>query len=151
MSNSKAVELKVSKDNLAVTGVTLLDGIDDLHDKGKDVRVTFGEWPKGRSMQANSVQWVWYSQIGKFTSTDTKTVASECKIDFGLPILLADEEVGPILGHALRGFSRMTREQQIKFISVIQVTSIMSSKQHTQYRDAIVNYYNLHGLNINYR
>ena len=146
-----AEEFKISLETYDVAGQSMSNYINDGVNAGKTMRVTVSEWVKDRSIPANAQQHVWYKQIGEFTSTDTKTVAAECKIDFGLPILLSDPEVAPILGHALRGFDRMTRSQQIKFMAVIQVTSIMNSKQHTQYRDAILNYYNLQGLNIDYR
>ena len=144
-------EFKINIDNYDLVSEALCGDINEIVNTGKLAKVVITEWAKDRSIPANNTQWRWYGQIGKFTSTDTKTVAAECKIDFGLPILLADKEVGAVLGHALRGFDRMTREQQVKFISVIQVTSIMSSRQHTQYRDAIINYYQMQGLNINYR
>jgi len=144
-------EFKINIENYDQVSEALCGDINEIVNTGKSAKVVITEWTKGRSLPANAIQYAWYKQIGEFTSTDTKTAAAECKIDFGLPILLADKEVGAILGHALRGFDRMTRCQQIKFISVIQVTSIMSSKQHTQYRDAIINYYQVNGLNINYR
>lgn len=144
-------EIKINLENFDNTSLTVGDEILAIINQGKSAKVVITEWAKDRSIPANNTQWRWYGQIGKFTSTDTKTVAAECKIDFGLPILLADKEVGHVLSYALRGFERMTREQQVKFISVIQVTSIMSSKQHTQYRDSIVNYYQMQGLDINYR
>jgi hypothetical protein len=108
--------------------------------------------PKKRSLPANAQQHVFYKQISEFTSTDLKTVEGECKIDFGLPIILADEEVGPVIGHALQSarFFTMTREQQVRFIQIIQITSLMSTKQHNQYRDNIIFYWNKNGLALQY-
>lgn len=107
---------------------------------------------KKRSLSANAQQHVWYKQISEFTSTDIKTCEAECKIDFGLPIILSDPEVGVVIGHALQTakFFTMTREQQIKFIQVLQVSSLMNTKQHNQYRENIMYFWNQAGLNIGY-
>lgn len=107
---------------------------------------------KKRSLNANAQQHVWYKQISEFTATDIKTAECECKIDFGLPIILSDPEVGNIIGHAMQTakFFTMTREQQIKFIQIIQVTSLMNTKQHNQYRENILYFWNQAGLNIGY-
>ena len=113
--------------------------------------VNIAKKAKKRSLSANAQQHVWYKQISEHSSTDVKTVEAECKIDFGLPILLDDPEIGVVLDYALRGFFEITREQQVKFIQVIQVTSLMSTKQHNQYRDNIIFYWNLNGLTIGYQ
>ena len=109
--------------------------------------------PKNRSLPANAQQHVWYKAISEFTSTDIRTVTGECKIDFGLPIILADPEIGRTVGYALEksGFFSMTREHQVKFIQVIAVSSLMSTKQHNQYRDNIIFYYNKNGLDLKYQ
>jgi hypothetical protein len=108
--------------------------------------------PKKRSLPANAQQHVFYKQISEFTDTDLKTVEAECKIDFGLPIILADREIGPVIGHALQSarFFTMTRERQVRFIQIIQITSLMSTKQHNQYRDNIIFYWNKNGLPLQY-
>lgn len=108
--------------------------------------------PKKRSLPANAQQHVFYKCISEFTSTDLKTVESECKIDFGLPIILADPDVGRTIGYALEraGFFSMQRERQVKFIQIIQVTSLMSTKQHSQYRDNMIFYWNKNGLVLEY-
>jgi len=140
----------INTDNYETTSETIANQINDIVNAGGTAEVKVKKLEKKRSIPANGQQWVWYGQIAKFTSTDAKTVAAECKIDFGLPILLNDPDVGDVLRFALRGFDRMTRDQQIKFIYVIQVTSLMNSKQHMQYRDDILYYYNTQGLAIDY-
>jgi len=114
--------------------------------------VNTGDKPKKRSLPANAQQHVFYKQISEFTGTDLKTVEAECKIDFGLPIILADPEVGRTIGYALErgGFFSMQRERQVKFIQIFQVTSLMSTKQHNQYRDNIIFYWNKNGLPLQY-
>ncbi len=107
---------------------------------------------KKRSLSANAQQHVWYKQISEFTCTDIKTCESECKIDFGLPIILADQDIGKVIGYALENakFFSMNRERQIVFIQIIQITSLMNTKQHNQYRENILYFWNQAGLNIGY-
>lgn len=108
---------------------------------------------KKRSLSANAQQHVWYKQISEFSATDIKTCECECKIDFGLPIILSDPEIGVVIGYALQEakFFTMTRERQIKFIQIIQITSLMNTKQHNQYRENIMYFWNQAGLNIGYQ
>lgn len=124
----------------------------DNRDKSFYVNITSKKKEK-RSLSANAQQHVWYKQISEFTDTDIKTCEAECKIDFGLPIVLADQEIGVIIDHALKNdnFYRMTREQQIKFIQIISVTSLMNTAQHNQYRSNIEFYWNSNGLHIEYK
>ena len=115
--------------------------------------VTISKKPKSRTLSANAQQHVWYKQISEFSATDIKTCEAECKIDFGLPIILADSEVGRVIGYALENarFFSMQRGQQIKFIQIIQITSLMSTKQHNQYRENILYFWNQAGLSIGYK
>ena len=107
---------------------------------------------KKRSLPANAQQHVFYKMISEHEHTELPTVESDCKIDFGLPIILADPEVGRIIGYALEkaGFFSMTREQQVIFIKVIQITSLMNTKQHNQYRENMIVYWAKHGLELKY-
>ena len=120
---------------------------------GKSYYVNITEKKKNRSLSANAQQHVWYKHISEFTNTDIKTCEAECKIDFGLPIILSDPELGNVIGHALQSakFFTMTREQQVKFVQVIQVSSLMNTKQHNQYRENITYYWNQQGLELRYR
>lgn len=117
----------------------------------KKYRLSVVEWKK-RSLSANSQQHVFYKAISDHTGEDIKTVACRCKRDFGLPILLSDDQVGIKLGWMLDkiGFYQMSDIQQIKVMDVIQVTSLMNSKQHSEFRDNLIFYWNDNGLTINY-
>ena len=121
-------------------------------DPKKHYYVNITEKAKKRSLSANAQQHVWYNKISEFTGTDLKTVVSECKIDFGVPIVLRDPEIGRTLGYALEraGFFSMQREKQVKFMSVIQITSLMNTVQHNQYRENLIYYWNQNGLDLGY-
>jgi len=115
--------------------------------------VNITEKKKKRSLSANAQQFLWYGQISEFSATDIKTCEAECKIDFGLPIILKDAEVGKVVGYALENakFFTMDREKQVKFIQIIQITSLMNTKQHNQYRENVLYFWNQAGLNIGYK
>ncbi len=118
---------------------------------GKVYRITIAEYKK-RSLSANSQQFVWYKAISEYTGEDIKTVECRCKRDFGLPILLADEQNGMVQGWILDklNFHSRSDEQQFKIIAAMAVTSTFSSKQHNQYRDNMQSFYNQHGISIDY-
>lgn len=108
---------------------------------------------KKRSLRANSQYHVWIPDISNFICEDIKTTTNMCKLDFGLPIILADPQLGPKLKFILDrvNFNNMTREQQVNFMEMIQVTSLMDTKQHNKMRDDMVYYYQTAGLNIGYQ
>lgn len=119
---------------------------------GSEWRITVKPWNKRRSLDANAQQWVWYKAISDHTGEDIETVSRRCKMMFGLPILMEDPEAGPPISYMLQkcGFWNMSEAQQFKVVAVLNVTSIMSSKQHSQYRDQMLAYWNDQGVAINY-
>ena len=125
----------------------------DLSKTNKRYRVSIKEWSDKRKLPANAVQHVWYKQIADKLGHDAREAGNMCKLDFGVPIILSDDKLGSKLGFILNkiGFHQMTREQQIGVMDFIQITSIMSTSQHKQYREDIQVYYNNNGLNLEYR
>ena len=120
---------------------------------GKSYRVIITEWSGKRGLSANSQQHVWYKKISQFNGCDIRTAGSGCKLDFGLPILISDSEMGPKVGWVLDNikFNLMTREQQINVMDLIQVTSLFSTKQHNLYRDNLVMFWHEQGLELEYK
>jgi len=119
---------------------------------GKSYRLSIEEWSKKRSLPANAQQHVWYKRISDFTGDDIRTAGNGCKLDFGLPILIADNEMGVKTAYILDriNFNLMTREQQINVMDFIKVTSLFTTKQHNQYRDQMQVYWHGQGLLIDY-
>jgi len=120
---------------------------------GKTYRLSIEEWSKKRSLSANAQQHVWYKKISQFTGYDIRTAGNGCKLDFGLPILLADPEMGPKIDFLIRpiGFYSWPRERQINVMDLIQITSLFSTKQHNLYRDNLVMFWHEHGLELEYK
>lgn len=105
-----------------------------------------------RKLAANAQQHVWYQQIAGETGESVATVACRCKRDYGLPIILQDDDVGVVMSWQLDkiGFESMTDERQLKVMSVFSVTSLMSGKQHSQFRDNMQNGWREKGIYLEY-
>ena len=131
----------------------LLDVIRKTVLSGKSYRVSIKEWSGKRGLPANAVQHVFYKRISQFQGCDIRTAGNGCKLDFGLPILLSDSEMGPKVGWVLDNisFQKMNREQQINVMDLIQVTSLFSTKQHNLYRDNLVMFWHEQGLELEYK
>ena len=132
-------------------------------DLTKDKQLDIGEVKKKRSIPANSVYYGWIPAISDFTCTNIREARNVLKLDFGLPIILADTKIGQRYGERLEklNFFNLTREELIGHIDddniwqngimeMIQVTSLMNTSQHNQMRDSILYFYNQAGLNIGY-
>lgn len=137
-----------------VTRCAFYDRVDELLAKNPNQQYygSITPKPKKRSIPANNQYYVWLPAISDFICEDLKTTRQIIKLDFGLPIILADDQIGDRYGRALNkcGFFAWTREQQIEHMEFIQVTSLMNTKQHNQMRDNILYFYNQAGLNIGY-
>ncbi len=98
------------------------------------VRVTVKPYTK-RSLDANALLHVWSDQIAEFCGTSKPEQKNIIKIDFGLPILRRNQAIWSSLGWMLERCyfdTRMTREQQLKFIDPINVTSLMDKDEFKQ-------------------
>ena len=118
----------------------------------KKFYVNITEKPKKRSIPANSAYYAWLPKIADFIAMTIPETRCLIKLDFGLPIVLADEQIGQRYGTRLQemGFFNWSREMQINHMEFIQVTSLMDNKQHKRMRDDIQNHFGLMGLDLNY-
>ncbi len=131
----------------------LLDMMRKIVLSGKHYRLSIQEWSDKRGLSANAQQHVWYKRIAQFNGYDIRTAGNQSKLDFGLPILLSDSDIGPKVDFLLKkiGFYSFSREQQINVMDLIQVTSIFSTKQHNLYRDNLVMFWHEQGLELEYK
>jgi len=125
----------------------------DLIDQGIEPEITVGPKTKKRSLSANAQQHVWYKAISEFTGDDIEDVEARCKRDFGLPIALADPDMGPKIDFMLKstGFHKRTPQQQLGIMKLLAVTRFFSSSQHCAYRDAMQVTWNARGVYIDYQ
>jgi len=131
----------------------LLSKIRNVVLSGKVYRLSIEEWSKKRSLSANGQQHVWYKKISQFQGCDIREAGNMSKLDFGLPILLSDQNWGPKIDFVLKpmGFYNWPREKQINVMDLIQVTSLFSTKQHNLYRDNLVMFWHEQGLELEYK
>lgn len=116
------------------------------------LKVTIQPWSDKRTLSANAQQHVWYAQIAKESGDDVKSVESFCKLMFGLPIVINDPNHGDKVRYFLdgRNFFDWPHEKQCAAMPYVQVTSLMTTKQHNEFRDNMMNYFNKAGFNLDY-
>ncbi len=107
----------------------------------KVVRVTVKPYTK-RSLDANALLHVWVAELSKITGEDELRMKNIIKIQHGLPVLMQNQEVAPVLKHILKraGWRQLTWDQQIKVINLVAVTSIMSVQEMRVMMDRIKNW-----------
>ena len=117
------------------------------------LKVTVKEAGK-RSLDANSLQHVWYRQIADFTGETKERAENFCKLEFGLPILLSrGDKVAEMISVTLeriRFLEWRSHEMQVDYMSLFMVTRLMSAKEHKKYRDDIQFFYSEKGLYLDY-
>lgn len=125
----------------------------EAHNHEGALKVTIEPWSDKRTLSANAQIYVWYSQVAKREGESVNVVRNFCKLMFGLPILLNDQEIAGKLKWTLDkiGFFGWQHEQQCNFMDMLAVTSLMSTRQHNEYRDNILSYYNKAGYGLDYQ
>ena len=116
------------------------------------IKVTVTDDVKKRSLPANAVQHVFYKIIADYTGEDIKTTGHRMKRDLGLPVLLAGDN-GVKANWLLEQvkFYRRSEQQQLNMMEFIPVTSLFTSKEHTLYRDNLINFWREHDLILEYK
>ena len=121
-------------------------------DKSKPYRITVQEWQK-RSIPANRVYQSWIPAISNELGLTIPEATRYIKLAFGLPILLADDYMGGIIGDGLRskGFFKLSYEEQVLEMERLPVTRLFDTKMHNKLRDDLQNYFGSMGLILEYR
>lgn len=151
----KVDSLKRFKLNLGQIGY-FFKLVTELVKSGKDYEVNVTEWDDRRSLPASAQIQVWYQYIAELTHNDKKTVECRMKIDFGIPILLADIDKGgyPVVLNWMLNelkFYNMSCERQEKIISGISITREMKTKQHSKYREQMQSFWAQHDIHLKYK
>ena len=120
---------------------------------GKDYRLSTTTWKEKRSMPANKVYQAWIPEISDVLALTIPEATRYIKLTFGLPILLADEYMGPIMGEGLnaKGFFQLSYEDQMIEMERLPVTRLFDTKMHNRLRDDLQNYFGSVGLDLNYK
>jgi hypothetical protein len=131
----------------------LIEALEVMLSQNEAVQVTANPWSSKRSLPANAQVYVWYSHIAKLEGESTESVRNFCKLMFGLPILLQDENYKDKISWTLNklGFYNWNHEQQVNYMELLPVSSLFNTKQHNEYRDNIQAYYAKSGVMLDYK
>lgn len=128
---------------------TLLNKLESLDPTIKHV-ITIKTFTEKRSDLQNSLSHSWYSELAfNLKENDALGYKCFCKLHFGVGILRAeDEEFRTAYDLAIKP---MSYEKKLEVMKILPVTSIMNTKQLTQYLDAMKSYfYDNHGFDLKY-
>jgi len=89
----------------------------------------------GRSLPQNSLWAVWYNQIGKELGQTPAEVKQECKLNYGVPILQAEDEGFRRIWEAK--FANDTYEQKLYMMKYLPVTSLFNRGQGSVYTETL--------------
>lgn len=112
--------------------------------------VSIKEYTELRSDLQNRLSHAWYAELAnELKEYDTIGYKSFCKLHFGVPIMRTDDdEFRQVYDSAIKGLSY---EKKIEIMKILPVTSLMSTKQLTQYLDAVKTYFYEHnGFDLRY-
>lgn len=91
---------------------------------------------KTRSLPQNAIQHVWYSQVSRelkeHTAEEVKCLA---KYHFGLPIVRGDDEEFNAM--CVKVIDPLPYEDMISAMKYLPVTSLMKTKQKSEYLEAV--------------
>jgi hypothetical protein len=116
----------------------------------KKWRIWWEEYTETRSDKQNRLSHAWYAELAlNLKEHSALGYKNFCKLHFGVPILRAeDDEFRYSYDKVIRPLSY---EQKIEVMNILPVTSIMTTKQLTQYLDAMkASFYNKQGYDLKY-
>jgi len=123
-----------------------------IGDASSKWRLTVKPYSKKRSLPANAVYNGWIPAIADELAMTIPEATCYIKLTFGLPILLADDYMGPIIGEGLtaKGFFQLSYEYRMLEMERLPVTRLFDTKMHNRLRDDLQNYFGSMGLNLEY-
>lgn len=94
------------------------------------------EYNRTRTEEQNAISHAWYAQLAKELRDDTALGHKcFCKLHFGVPILRAeDEEFRKVYDTVIK---QLSYEKKLEVMKILPVTSIMKTKQLSQYLEAM--------------
>lgn len=119
----------------------------------KKFRLNIVEVKTGRSLSANRAYQSWIPEISDMLALTIPEATRYIKLTFGMPILLADEYMGPLIGEGLnaKGYFQLSYEQQMIEMESLPVTRLFNTKMHKRLRDDLQNHFGAMGLNLDYK
>ena len=119
----------------------------------KKFRLNIVEVKTGRSLSANRAYQSWIPEISDILALTIPEATRYIKLTFGMPILLADEYMGSLIGEGLnaKGYFQVSYEQQMIEMESLPVTRLFNTKMHKRLRDDLQNHFGAMGLNLDYK
>ena len=119
----------------------------------QDYTLTVVEKSEKRSIPANRAYQAWIPAISDELALTIPEATCYIKRNFGLPILLADEYMGPLIGEGLqaKGYFQLSYEQQMIEMIKLPVTRLFDTQMHKRLRDDLQNHFGAMGLILDYR
>jgi hypothetical protein len=104
---------------------------------------------RARSLTQNAISHVWYEQVAQVIGDDdARGVKRFCKLHFGVPILRAeDADFREAYDAAIKG---LTYEQKLIAMDILPVTSIMTTRQLSQYMGEVQEHYDKQGIKLEF-
>lgn len=134
---------KVNSEESLANAVLWITG---LFEKHKYVKLSAQAGKRG--LDTNALSHVWYADISRFREDISPIDAKcECKLHIGVPILLTGNEAfAAHYNKFIRG--RASYEEKLDFMLYLDVTSIMTHSQMTDYLDQVKKYWSAKGLEL---
>lgn len=99
-----------------------------------------------RTIPQNSLIFKWYSEVGKQMGETADEVRCRAKLDIGCVIMRRDDPV--FNGFFEKSIAPLSRERQLKSMRFISMTSLMNTKQATEYLDSFEHVHRAQGLQL---
>ena len=102
--------------------------------------------PEDRTLPQNAMFYALYGQVAKQKGDESPDeIKAYCKYHFGLSIVCAaDPEYAALLKNAIR--HDLDYETKMKIVNKLPVTSLMNTKQGSEYIDRVIRHYSQQGL-----
>ncbi len=122
-------------------------------DLTKPMRLDVIDWNEKRSLAANAAYNAWIAPIADFMALTIPEATRYIKLEFGLPILFADEYMGPLIGEGLNatGFFELSHEAKLLRMDKTPVTRLFDTKMHKKLRDDLQHFFGVQGLCLDYK
>jgi hypothetical protein len=100
-----------------------------------------------RSTEQNRLQWLWATEAAAARQdTPAKEIQAEWKLNFGVPILCAEDE--EFADTWVRVENKFSYNEQLELMNFLSVTSLMTSRQLSNYLNQIYQHYSEHGIEL---
>lgn len=147
----KTKSLKLTLTKLADVTRELQELVAGNPSKAFSVKVS--DYSSKRSLPANRAYQAWIPSIADELALTIPEATCYIKRNFGLPILLADDYLGPLIGEGLnaKGYFQLSYEQQMFEMIKLPVTRLFDTKMHNRLRDDLQHHFGAMGLILEYR